>query len=314
MSEQLTPELPFGLVVNPDAALGRGRRVAEHVRRTLDAAGVASILITGTNAAECQEAVRSAAARPAPARPATAAEPSAALRGLILVGGDGLIGTVLQVDEARALPIGVVPAGSGNDLARQYQLPKSPARAVERILTAQPRRVDLGLVRRSGATDHWFAGGLSVGFDAAINRRANAIRLPLGPVRYQVALIAELLMLQPRQFTVTLPGETREFLGLLATAMNIRTVGGGIQLAPDASTEDGCFDLVLISKVSRTRAFSLLGRLAAGTHTSLPEVSVVRVPRARIEAIGEIAYADGDPVGTGPFDVEVVPGALQLLG
>lgn len=319
---------PFGVVVNPTSALGRGRRVARRVLAAFAKAGVAAVEISGPDAEACREAVRSACAT--------------GLRGLVLVGGDGLIGLVLQLPEARALPIGVVPAGSGNDFARQFGLRGHPRSAVHRILSVEstPRSVDLGVVALpaeppaapqsavpsspdpgqadADVREHWFAGGLSIGFDAAINRRANALRLPLGPLRYHLALLIELAALRSRPFTIsteTATGrhETRSFDGLLATAMNIRAIGGGIPLAPGASADDGLLDLVEVSHGTKLRILSVLGVLARGRHERLPEVRITRVHRARIEAGDEVAYADGERVGRSPFEVRVAPAALTLL-
>ena len=298
---------PFGLVVNPASALGRGLRVAAKVERELERAGVPAILLTGRDADSGALAVTEAARR--------------GLRGLILVGGDGLLGNVLQIPEARALPIGLVPAGSGNDFARAFDLPRDPRRAIRRMLEAEgsPRPVDLGVVeyadphRPGGRATRWFAGGLSIGFDAAINRRANELRLPLGPFRYQLGLLAEIATLRARPFTVSRGGRERRFDGLLTTAMNIRTLGGGIPLAPQARTDDGLLDLVEVDAPSRLRVLSVLGVLARGRHGRLPEVRFSRVEAARIEAPGEIAYADGDRVGEGPFEVRAARAAIRLL-
>ena len=300
-------DAPFGVVVNPSSALGRGAGVARQVLAELGRRGVAATEISGADAAACRAAVQAACA--------------AGLRGLILVGGDGLLGLVLQLPEARALPVGVVPAGTGNDFARQFRLSKRPTHAVRRILAAEgrPQAVDLGVVRCGGSDsgeatqDHWFAGGLSIGFDAAINRRANALRLPIGAMRYHVALLAELLTLRSRPFKVTLNGDAHRFTGLLATAMNTRAIGGGIPLAPRATTDDGLLDLVEVSHGTRLRIFSVLGLLAQGKHEPLPEVTITRVAQARIEAGDEVAYADGERVGSGPFEVRAAPGALTLL-
>lgn len=305
------PAAPFGLVVNPSSALGRGRRVAARARRVLDAAGVPTLLISGADADECRAAVRDAAAH--------------GLRGLILVGGDGLIGLVIQLPEARALPIGIVPAGSGNDFARQFGVPKRARAAVRRALAAEhrPRHVDLGLVRLpdpgpGDSREHRFAGGLSVGLDARVNRRANAIRLPLGPFRYHLALVVEVLLLRGRALRVRstdASGGTaeRRFLGLLTTAMNIRAIGGGIPLAPSALPDDGLLDLVEVRHAAKLRILGLLGVLARGAHERLPEVTMTRISAARIDAGDEVAYADGEPVGTGPFEITVDRGALTLL-
>lgn len=294
-------EAPYGVVVNPSSALGRGARVAKHVLAAFESAGLHAIEILGVDGADCQARVRAACTE--------------GLRGLVLVGGDGLIGLVLQVAEARELPIGVVPAGSGNDFARQFALPKLPSAAVARVLASEdaPLSVDLGVLERPGAPEHWFAGGLSIGIDAAINRRANAIRLPLGPFRYHIALIAELAVLRSRRFRVRVGEQERSFMGILSTVMNTRAIGGGIPLAPQASVHDGKLDLVEISHGSKLRVLSVLGLLGRARHEQLPEVTITRVDSVTIDAGDEVAFSDGERVGTGPFEVRVAPGALTLL-
>lgn len=320
-------DLPFGLVVNPFSAFGRGKRAAVRTARALAERGVRVVPVSGRDAAHCREQLRAAT--------------GTGLRGLVLVGGDGILGLVLQVPEARRLPLGIVPAGSGNDFARQFGLPHDPVAAVERILAAEsaPRSVDLGVVhlpdpeRPGQEREHWFAGGLSVGFDAAVNRRANAIRLPLGPFRYHLALIVEVLTIVPRAFAVRWtrnagavgsgtdsgagtgpdPAHRRAFTGLLATVMNIRAIGGGIPLTPQAEPDDGALDLLMVDACSTVRLLSVLGVLARGRHARLPEVRMERTARVGIEAGSEVAYADGEPVGVGPFEISVAPGALRLL-
>lgn len=105
----------------------------------------------------------------------------------------------------------------------------------------------------------------------------------------------------------------RYYTGLIATVMNIRTLGGGIPISPSSRVDDGLLELVEVSHASKLRIVSVLGLLAQGRHENLPEVTVTRVSAVRIEAGGEVAFADGDEVGTGPFDVRVVPGALTVL-
>lgn len=277
--------------------------MAARVAFELRAAGVSSITIAAPSAAQCQVEVERAAV--------------SGLRGLILVGGDGLIGTVLQVEAVRHLPVGLVPAGSGNDFARQFNLPRNPKHAVQEILNATPQSVDLGIVRYVGAdgahAEKWFAGGLSIGFDAEINRRANALRLPIGPLRYLAGLFAEIATLKMRSFTVSRSGVTRDYSGLLATVMNIRTLGGGIPISPESRTDDGLLELIEVSHAGKRRVLSVLGLLAQGRHLGIPEVTVTSATSVSIDAGTLTAFADGDEVGQGPFEVRVAPGALTLL-
>lgn len=249
-------DAPFGVVVNPRSARGRGARAAKKVLAALKSAGYSSITIIGKDAAHCQTLVREACA-------------DGSVRGLILVGGDGIISLVLQVPEARNTPIGIVPAGSGNDFARQFSLSGKPRTAINRIIEAQakPRRVDLGVVSFPGTPERYFAGALNVGFDAATNARANAIKLPIGPLRYSVALIMEIMTLKERWFTVRAGAVTRSYSGLLATVMNTSTIGGGVPLAPRAKIDDGKLDLVEVRNARKLRVLSVLGLLARGKST-----------------------------------------------
>lgn len=289
--------------------------------------GIPAIEIAGRDAVESRERLAAAC--------------SDGLRGLVLVGGDGIVSLAIQLPEARALPIGVVPAGSGNDFARQFSLSPRAEEAVARMLAAEadPLSVDLGVatmpreaseLRETGAAgaadavdrEHWFACAIGVGFDASVNRRANAIRLPIGPLRYHLALLVEIAVMKMRDFSVELRGgETggdgeaihHEFSGILTTVMNTRAIGGGIPLAPRASVHDGLLDVVEVSRGTKLRILSVLGLLAKGEHEPLPEVTITRVDRVRIAAGDEVAYSDGERVGTGPFDIRIAPGALTLL-
>lgn len=301
MSTNPTPaQLPLGVVVNPHSALGRGRRAGRRVAELLASRGLPVTVLSGGDQAGCALAIRRAAPN---------------VRGFLLVGGDGLLSTFLQIPEARQKPFAIVPAGSGNDFAREFGVPRhQPGKALRRALHAEarPRRVDALVVGTPDGVERWVGCGFSLGFDARINRRANAIRLPIGPLRYQVALLAEVLAGGSRTFELKLDGETRHSPGLLTTVMNTRTLGGGIPITPGADPEDGQLDVISVTEVSRRRLLSVLGLLARGKHPGLPEVTIERGRRVRLASPGEIGYADGERVGEGPFDIRVAEGALTV--
>lgn len=291
----------IGVVVNPAAALGRGRREGRRVLGWLGERGLPATLISGDSAESCAAAI--AAALPT-------------LDAALLVGGDGLLSLFLNVPGATAVPFGVIPAGTGNDFARHVGTPlRSPRRALELAVASigAPRRFDAGLV--SGPSgERRFAGGLSFGFDAAVNRRANAIRVPLGPLRYQIALVVEALRFRPRSFALTVDGEPLEFRGMLATVMNIHCLGGGIALAPAARADDGVFDLVTLDAVGPLTFLRVLPTLLTGAHVRRPEVTIRPAHRVSLRGSDVDAYADGEFVCRGPLTVTVLPGELRVLG
>lgn len=292
--------LPIGVVINPHAALGRGRRAGHHVAELLAAQGEAVRLISGDDHATSAAAIAAAAPH---------------VRGFLLVGGDGLLSLFLQVESARTMAFAVIPAGSGNDFARQFAVPRrNIGHALAHALRgeARPRTVDALVVTAGDGRERWVACGLSLGFDARINQRANAIKLPLGPVRYQLGLIAEILASRSSYFDLTVDGVRRRYPGLLTTVMNTRTLGGGMPITPNADPEDGQLDVIAVDQVSRRRLFSVLGMLARGTHPRLREVTIVRGRAITLAADSELGYADGEPVGEGPFDIRVAVGALTV--
>ena len=294
------PQLPLGVVVNPHSALGRGRRAGRRIAELLASRGLPVTVLSGGDQAECALAISRAAPN---------------VRGFLLVGGDGLLSMFLQLPEAREKPFAIIPAGSGNDFAREFGVPRhQPAKALKRALQAEarPRHVDALIVTAANGGERWVGCGFSLGFDARINRRANAIRLPIGPLRYQVALLAEVLAGGSRTFDLELDGTTLRYPGLLTTVMNTRTLGGGIPVIPNADPEDGQLDVISVEQVTRRRLLSVLGLLAQGKHPGLPEVTIERGLRLRLASPGEIGYADGERVGEGPFDIRVAAGALTV--
>ena len=111
---------------------------------------------------------------------------------LVAVGGDGMLHLALQCVAGTSTPLGVVPAGTGNDFATLLGLPvHDPAAAADVIAAGVVRSVDAARLS-FGDEGRWFAGVMSSGFDSAVNERANQMRWPRGKSRYNVAIVAEL--------------------------------------------------------------------------------------------------------------------------
>ncbi len=288
------------LIVNPHSGRGAATRAAGAVASTLRAA-VPELAATVT--ADAAATSRLAA--------------QAAQRGddvLAVLGGDGTVYLAAQAVAGSGTALAVLPGGTGNDLVTALGLPADPVAAARHIADAlrcgQRRQIDLGRVE-GGAC---YTTVLCTGFDASVNARANAMRWPAGPRRYDLAVLAELATLAPRRVRVHAGNTKLELEAILVAVGNGPSYGGGLRICPDATLGDGLLDVIAIAAVSRRRLVRVFPRLRAGDHVDEPEVTVLRAATVRIDGDPSWpVYADGEPQGTLPVTVHCEPGALTVV-
>lgn len=290
------------VAVNPMASFGRRREVGPLVVERLRTAGHTVIDIDAANIELLRRETATALLERADA--------------LVVVGGDGMASLGINIVAKTEIPLGIVPSGTGNDLADGLGIPLGDAdAAIDALLAAlgrEPRTIDAGLVRH-GELSTWFGGVLSAGFDATVNERANLMTRPRGRSRYILALLRELVTLRARQYRIVADGVVLERKAMLVSVANNRSLGGGMRIVPHADLADGALDLFVVSAMSRLRFLRLFPKVFAGEHAGLDEVTFRRVETARIEAEGVVAYADGERIGPLPVEVSIVPGALRIL-
>ncbi|HEX6401737.1 MAG TPA: diacylglycerol kinase family protein [Pseudonocardiaceae bacterium] len=233
---------------------------------------------------------------------------------LAVFGGDGTVHLAAQAVAGTATALAVVPGGSGNDLAAALGLPADPVAAAGQVVDAlrsgRRRRIDVGRVA-GGAR---FATVLCTGFDASVNVRANAMRWPAGPRRYDLAVLAELAALTPRPVRVQVDDSAVELKAILVAVGNGPCYGGGLRICPDATLADGLLDVIAIAAVTRRRLLRVFPSLRAGSHVREPEVTVLRGTTVRIDGDpGWPVYADGEPQGTLPVNLHCEAGALTVV-
>ena len=296
------------VAINPTASFGSSRDVGPAVVQTLRAMGHHVTSLTEPDF----ESLLGAAAEAMDSKPDA----------LIAVGGDGMVNLGTNVVAGTKVALGLVPSGTGNDLARGLGIPHDNTEEAIRMLGAaleRPSRViDAARVHwtdDSGARfERLFAGSLSAGFDAIVNERANRMRHPKGPSRYTLAMLAELVTLTPLGYRVTLDGEVLDERALMVSVGNNSSLGGGMKFAPDAVLDDGLLDIMIVRPLSRLQFLKIFPRVFSGTHTSDPRVVMRRAARIRIEVdVPLVAYADGERMGQLPVEIEVLPGALRVL-
>jgi diacylglycerol kinase (ATP) len=287
-----SPEI--ALLTNPTAGKGRGARFGDVALDRLRDAGFEVRALAGRDADEASELARASVAD--------------GVSALVVCGGDGLVQLGAQVVAETRTPLGIIPAGTGNDVARTLELPRNdPVAAADRIISARVRTIDLA---RSG--DRYFVTVLAAGFDALVNERANQMTWPKGQMRYNLATLAELRTFQPLSYTLDLDGEQVTRDAMLAAVGNGPSFGGGLRIAEGASLDDGLLDVVIIRPMSRLELVRVYPKLFKGTHIHHPDYERHRVRRVTVAAPDIVAYADGERFGALPLTIDCVPAALRV--
>lgn len=299
------------VAINPHSGMGAAEHLAEAKRRILARRSmqVEAIVPEAATPAELAAACRAIAR-------------SERLDAVIVQGGDGMVQLGVSLVAGTDVPLGIVPAGSGNDFARAMGIPRrNPADAIEAILSglehpdASIRAIDAIRVTVDGRRG-WAANSVNMGFDAEVNRRANELTRLRGTSRYLVALAQSLRRLRAIPFRIGIDGaEPAISSHVLVAAMNGTSVGGGIRITPDADLADGLLDLAMVRPVARKTLASFFPLALAGMHRNLPFFEERRARRLVVEVpAGVPIYADGEPLAVGGrVELEVAPAAWRLL-
>jgi YegS/Rv2252/BmrU family lipid kinase len=231
-------------------------------------------------------------------------------RRVLAWGGDGTLNEVTCALAFQQVPLGIIPAGSGNGLARELGVDFRPERAIAESIRAVPRAIDLGEVN-----GRLFANVAGVGIDAFVaeefDRRGSTGR---GFSGYVAVAARALFTYRPRHYTIAAGSGPFESTAILVTIANSAQFGNGARIAPDAIVDDGRLDLVVVEERARWRTVCNLPRLFNGTLARMQGCSVRRIERATIESDRPMVFhVDGEPAAGGTcLQVGVHPGALQV--
>jgi diacylglycerol kinase (ATP) len=233
---------------------------------------------------------------------------------IVAVGGDGTVNEVMQGMLFSDRPLGIIPAGSGNDFIKALGIPNNIEKAVQIIMQGRARRIDAG--RMNG---RYFANAVGIGFDAAVNRASYGIsHSKRGLLLYLCALVKTLGKYQPVAMTVSMNGRTESGDFFLLTAGNGTTVGGGFRLTPRARLDDGLLDVTRIKPIALLPLLWHLPKVFLGAIERVPAYAAMeRTSRLVVECSGPVpVHLDGE-VYRGDetrFEIEILPRAITVIG
>ncbi len=236
---------------------------------------------------------------------------------IVAVGGDGTVQEVLNgilaAGASEPPALGILPLGSGNDLARSLDLPPDTESAWKVAIGRGERAIDV-LRATNGSGGRWFASAGGIGFDAQVATAMTARRgWQRGRVGYLTTTLSELRRFANRHVEIALDGVVASHLVLLVAMANGAYYGGGMRIAPLAVPDDGWMDVCVVGDISRLTAIRQMPNLYRGTHVRHPAVKVARARSLAIE--GDPAtciHLDGEPFGKLPLSVDLHPAALVV--
>lgn len=301
------------LVVNPSAGRGRAGRLLPDVCSEL-LTSRPDIHLRVHRSISYEDARLRCIQAVGRARPA---QPGRAPDSLVVMGGDGMAHLGLNACADTEVPLGVIPAGTGNDFSRGFGLSTRVAKAVQAIVAGRTRRVDLGMVTgdlRGGAERRYVGSVLSTGYDARVNRRTNGMPSRLGGLAYGWAAVAELAAFEPLTYRLEVDGQSMELPAMFIAIGNGGWFGGGMHICPQARVDDGLLDLTVIHPLSRASMLRLLPQVHSGSFVRDPAVELITARRVRVEGEGLFGMGDGEELGPVPLDFAVRPNSLTLIG
>lgn len=300
--------MTLALMLNRRAGNDRTRKLADYVLASFDRAGIDYTIVEGNSAAD-------AIAR------AEGLVPN--LTGVCSVGGDGSMHTALQVAFRHGLPLGIIASGSGDDAARALGLPHgrtsdATRRAVDHFVAAWTSQdithVDALEATTADGNSHAVLAVISCGFDSRVSETSENMRYVRGTLRYILAMLKTLAQFQPIHYGLAINGDHKVVPAMVVAVGNGSMFGGGMKVLPDAKVNDGELDLLILHEVSAATLLRIFPRIFKGTHVTHPRVDTHRAQTVYLDAHGQRAWGDGEPLGPSPLQIEVRPGGVRVVG
>lgn len=225
------------------------------------------------------------------------------------MGGDGTAREVAAGLVGTETALALIPMGSGDDFARSLGVPRTIPESVALLRSGVVSSCDIG-----EDTAGVFTCLSGVGFAAEVAYEAVRSRVFRGSAGYFMGVFKAMMRLRPFSMRLHLDDGAREMDAVFVLVQNTPYCGGGQWMAPDATLNDGLFDIVVVKPIGRVELARTLPKVYSGKHVTHPAVEVIRSSTARIETDASLRkLLDGDVMGSEPLDSRVRAGALRVL-
>ncbi|PAE33322.1 diacylglycerol/lipid kinase family protein [Bacillus sp. 7884-1] len=236
---------------------------------------------------------------------------------MVAVGGDGTIHEVINGLVGTDTPLGIIPAGSGNDFSRGLGIPTKHDRALERILNGKPKIIDIGFVNST-----YFCTVSGIGFDGEVAKKTNESMhkkvlnfVRMGQISYLISAINVLFQYKPMEITLMIDQKLYKIqkVWLIAVA-NFPYYGGGFMICPDAEINDGLFDICIVQGMSKWEFLRIFPLAYKGKHTSSPFIKIIKGKEIEIlSSTPMLVHGDGEVIGQTPARIRMEPSALYVI-
>lgn len=285
----------YTFIINPTAGNGYGKQIEPQLRERMDASGKAYQVVYTS----CAGDATTIAAKAAAAHDCQA---------VISVGGDGTAFETACGLVGTGVPMGIIPAGTGNDFIKSTGTPKDPLEALQFILTHQPRPVDFGR-----ANDKSFINVSGTGFDIQVLDCTEKFKKHFkGLIPYMLGLLQAIFTYKPVHLEVVIDGQEINQDFLICSVANGKIFGGGIPICPPARIDDGLLDVVMVRHIPRWRIPFFLPALMMGKLTEVDLTTHVMAKEVTMRSKGMRFNMDGEVAPIDEVHLSVQPGALML--
>ncbi|MBP3038960.1 diacylglycerol kinase family lipid kinase [Bacillaceae bacterium Marseille-Q3522] len=236
---------------------------------------------------------------------------------IVAVGGDGTIHEVINGLVGTEMPLGIIPAGSGNDFSRGLGIPLKYDKALERILRGKPKPIDIGFINST-----YFCTVAGIGFDGEVAQKTNLSiskkllnNMKMGKISYFINALYVLFRFKPMDITIIIDKKPYmvQKLWLIAVA-NLPFYGGGMVICPEAESSDGFFDICIVQGMSKLEFLRTFPLIFKGAHITSPSIKIIRGKELEISSPSPLLiHGDGEMIGQTPAKIRIEHGVLSVI-